>query len=86
MDDGLWRGGAVAGCGGAVTASAGSVPWRQVRAVYDESSLVVYQAYTSEIADAALRAGRFVAPFSPGADDVDQTLVPVDDVPLGMGE
>ncbi|MFI5276642.1 MAG: DUF4291 domain-containing protein [Ktedonobacterales bacterium] len=37
---------------------------RAIRADYDERSLVVYQAYRPEIADAALRAGRFVEPFS----------------------
>ncbi|HET9110198.1 MAG TPA: DUF4291 domain-containing protein [Ktedonobacterales bacterium] len=37
---------------------------RAIRADYDERSLIVYQAYHPEIADAALRAGRFVEPFS----------------------
>jgi Domain of unknown function (DUF4291) len=37
---------------------------RQVRAVFDETTLVVYQAYRPEIAEAALRAGTFVPPFS----------------------
>ncbi|MET9726649.1 DUF4291 domain-containing protein [Streptomyces zaomyceticus] len=36
----------------------------QIRADYDARTIVVYQAYSSAIADAALRAGRFVAPFS----------------------
>jgi hypothetical protein len=40
-----------------------SVPLRQVRAVHDEQSLVVYQAYPPVIAERALRAGTFVAPF-----------------------
>ncbi|KDN87712.1 DUF4291 domain-containing protein [Kitasatospora cheerisanensis] len=35
-----------------------------VRADFDDSTIVVYQAYAPAIADAALRAGRFVAPFS----------------------
>ncbi|MFG2820873.1 DUF4291 domain-containing protein [Kitasatospora sp. NPDC048365] len=39
-------------------------PQYQIRADYDARTIVVYQAYSSEIADAALRAGRFVAPFS----------------------
>ncbi|MFF0266905.1 DUF4291 domain-containing protein [Kribbella sp. NPDC004536] len=39
---------------------------RQVRAWYDEVSVVVYQAYGAEIADAALRAGTFVEPFGMG--------------------
>lgn len=39
-------------------------PPYQIRADYDARTIVVYQAYSSAIADAALRAGRFVAPFS----------------------
>ena len=39
---------------------------REVRAVHDRESIVVYQAYSAGIAEAALRAGRFVAPFSFG--------------------
>ncbi|MEV0262279.1 DUF4291 domain-containing protein [Streptomyces sp. NPDC050617] len=39
-------------------------PQYQIRADYDARTIVVYQAYTPAIADAALRAGRFVAPFS----------------------
>ena len=37
---------------------------REIRADFDRESIVVYQAYSPIIADAALRAGRFVAPFS----------------------
>ncbi|MEV6682094.1 DUF4291 domain-containing protein [Streptomyces erythrochromogenes] len=36
----------------------------QIRADYDARTIVVYQAYSPAIADPALRAGRFVAPFS----------------------
>ncbi|WP_340384635.1 DUF4291 domain-containing protein [Streptomyces sp. SS7] len=36
----------------------------QIRADYDARTIVVYQAYAPAIADAALHAGRFVAPFS----------------------
>ncbi|XCX51418.1 DUF4291 domain-containing protein [Streptomyces phytohabitans] len=36
---------------------------RQVRAGFDGESVVVYQAYPPAIADAALAAGTFVAPF-----------------------
>ncbi|MER6087307.1 DUF4291 domain-containing protein [Streptomyces bluensis] len=36
---------------------------RVVRAVYDESNITVYQAYPKEIAELAVRAGTFVAPF-----------------------
>lgn len=37
---------------------------REVFADYDRDTIVVYQAYNDAIADAALAAGRFVAPFS----------------------
>ena len=36
--------------------------WRQVRAVYDNTTIRVYQAYRTDIADAALQAGRFASP------------------------
>ncbi len=39
------------------------IPYRQIRAAYTESTITVYQAYAPEIAEPALRAGRFVAPF-----------------------
>src|SRR5690242_19745638 len=38
--------------------------WREIRADFDRETIVVYQAYRPEIAAAALKAGRFVAPFS----------------------
>lgn len=41
-------------------------PLHQIRARFDAQTLVVYQAYTPAIADAALAAQRFVAPFSYG--------------------
>ena len=37
---------------------------RQIRADFDVNTIVVYQAFGPAIADAALAAGRFVAPFS----------------------
>ncbi|MFN8075934.1 MAG: DUF4291 domain-containing protein [Kineosporiaceae bacterium] len=37
---------------------------REVRADFDATTIVVYQAYAPAIADAALTAGKFVAPFS----------------------
>ncbi|MDE3229631.1 MAG: DUF4291 domain-containing protein [Chloroflexota bacterium] len=37
---------------------------REIRADYDERTVVVYQAYRPDIATAAVRAGRFVPPFS----------------------
>ena len=40
-----------------------SPPAREVRARYDDETLTVYQAYSPAIADAALAAGTFVAPF-----------------------
>ena len=36
----------------------------EIRASYDEHTIVVYQAYSEAIARAALEAGRFVPPFS----------------------
>lgn len=39
-------------------------PRYEIRADYDDETIVVYQAYRPEIADAAVAAGRFVAPFS----------------------
>lgn len=36
----------------------------EIRADYDRTSIVIYQAYSRAIADAALAAGRFVEPFS----------------------
>ncbi len=44
-------------------ANAGSPPERQVRALHDEETLVVYQAYSPAIAEPALAAGTFVGPF-----------------------
>lgn len=36
---------------------------REIRAVYGDRTITVYQAYAPEIAEPALAAGRFVAPF-----------------------
>lgn len=41
----------------------GTVPLRQVRAVFDEQTITVYQAFSAEIARPAVRAGTFVEPF-----------------------
>lgn len=38
----------------------------EIRADFDAASIVVYQAYPKPIAEAALKAGTFVAPFSFG--------------------
>jgi hypothetical protein len=38
----------------------------RIRALFDANSIVMYQAYSDAIADAALAAGRFVPPFSMG--------------------
>jgi hypothetical protein len=38
-------------------------PQRQIRAVHTAETITVYQAYSAEIAEPAVRAGRFVAPF-----------------------
>lgn len=37
-------------------------PLRQIRAVYDDSSIRVYQAYSAAIANSALELGRFASP------------------------
>lgn len=39
-------------------------PEFQIRADYDRETIVVYQAYSDQIADPALQNGRFVEPFS----------------------
>lgn len=39
------------------------VPQRQIRASFDDDTIVVYQAYRPEIAEPALAAGTFVPPF-----------------------
>jgi hypothetical protein len=39
-------------------------PTYEIRANYDRETIVVYQAYSPAIADTAIKAGRFVAPFS----------------------
>ncbi|MEY9907996.1 hypothetical protein ABIA35_004229 [Catenulispora sp. MAP12-49] len=41
-----------------------NLPLHQVRADYDRTTIVVYQAYRAEIAEPAVRAQRFVEPFS----------------------
>ncbi|MBT0769958.1 DUF4291 domain-containing protein [Kineosporia sp. J2-2] len=41
-------------------------PLRQIRAIWDATTITVYQAYSPEIAEPALAAGRFVAPFRRG--------------------
>ena len=40
--------------------------YHEIRAKFDQSTIVVFQAYRPEIAEAAIKAGRFVAPFSFG--------------------
>jgi pre-mRNA-splicing factor ATP-dependent RNA helicase DHX16 len=42
------------------------VQYRQIRAAFTSQTITVYQAYRDDIADAALAAGTFVAPFSRG--------------------
>ena len=42
-----------------------NVPPRQIRASYSADTITVYQAYSPEIAEPALAAGRFVPPFKP---------------------
>jgi hypothetical protein len=43
-----------------------ATPYLEVRADYDAETIVVYQAYRPEIAEAAVAAQRFVPPFSLG--------------------
>lgn len=43
-------------------ANPSQIPERQIRAVYDEHTIRVYQAYSDEIADSALKHGMFVSP------------------------
>lgn len=43
--------------------SSSSPPYRQVRAAFTDHTIRVYQAYSAEIANPALAAGRFVSPF-----------------------
>jgi hypothetical protein len=38
------------------------IPQRQIRAVYDDTTIRVYQAYSDAVADAALVKGTFVSP------------------------
>jgi hypothetical protein len=42
---------------------ASSPPYHQIRAVYTDTTITVYQAYSDEIADKALPAQKFVPPF-----------------------
>ena len=37
---------------------------REIRAQYDRDTIVIYQAYSSQIADPAVKEQRFVSPFS----------------------
>jgi len=39
-----------------------SIPLRQIRAVYEDRTIRVYQAYSAAIADTALARGTFVSP------------------------
>ena len=38
---------------------------KEIRAVYDDETIRVYQAYNNEIADGALKFQYFVEPWSP---------------------
>jgi Domain of unknown function (DUF4291) len=52
-------------------------PYRQVRAVFTDQTITVYQAFPPEIAGPAAAAGRFVPPFKR------QAVVPASGVPDG---
>ena len=47
-----------------------TTPPKQIRAVYTDTTIRVYQAYSDAIADAALAAGR-IAAVQNGTHDVD---------------
>ena len=47
---------------GCEMSSGGEKPFRQIRAVYDDEVIRVYQAYSNAIAAAALQKGTFVSP------------------------
>lgn len=59
---------------------------REGRASFGESTIRAYQAYSHSIADGALKAQAFIAPFSRGSHDLDQTFVLLDDVPFRLGK
>jgi hypothetical protein len=40
-----------------------AVPYRQIRALYADTTITVYQAYSNQIAEPALQAQKFVPPF-----------------------
>lgn len=40
-----------------------AIPYRQIRAEFDDDTITVYQAYNPVIADAAIAAGTFVPPW-----------------------
>lgn len=63
----------------------GGIPTHEVRAILTDQTVTVYQAYSARIAEPALIEGTFVAPFKRTSHDVDQTLVPLDDVSLRLG-
>lgn len=42
------------------------IPTREIRALFDDTAVTIYQAYSTAIAEAALAAGRFVPPFKQG--------------------
>jgi hypothetical protein len=48
---------------GIILGMTAAIPARQIRAEHTDHTVTVYQAYSPGIADAALRAGTFVAPF-----------------------
>ena len=64
----------------------GSPPERQVRAKHDDETLVVYQAYAPRDRRARGGRGHVRGAVQARADDLDQAVVPVDDVPLRLGD
>jgi hypothetical protein len=58
-------------------------PLRQIRARYDDDTITLYQVHSDEIADPSPPSDS--SPLQTDADDVDQALVPLDDVSQWLG-
>jgi hypothetical protein len=57
-----------------------TIPFRQVRAVYSEQTIIVYQAYPPEIAEPAVSARAFRAAGPAVTQYVDEWIVGLNDV------
>ena len=63
-----------------------STPSRQVRAIFDADTITVYQAYSPAIACRRVAGADVRRAVQARADDLDQAVLPVDDVPLRLGD